>query len=96
MHLVKKLFLLNRQQWRTDRDLVEVSPIRLRQLINGTREANDSQPPEQPLPKWRPGFSVYEFGSVLDGGVKAVTPRKDARPPKRSRLAELIEKGAQQ
>jgi hypothetical protein len=94
MHPIKKLFLLARPQWRTDRDCVEVLPSRLRQIIDGTCEASDSESTKQPPPKWRPGF--YVLDTVLDGGAAAVTPRADAKPPKRSRLAELIEKGAQQ
>jgi hypothetical protein len=96
MHPLKKAFLLARPQWRTDRDCVEVLPSRLRQLVNGTREASDSGPTEQQLPKWRPGSSVYELDSVLDGGATAVTPRKAAKPPKPSRLAQLIAARAQQ
>jgi hypothetical protein len=94
MHFLKKQFLLNRPQWRTDRDCVEVLPSRLRQIIDGTCEANDSEPTKQPPPKRRPGF--YELDSVLDDGATPVTSREDATPPKRSRLAELIEKGARQ
>jgi hypothetical protein len=94
MHPLKKAFLLARPQWRTDRDCVEFLPSRLRQLVDGTCEANDSEPTKQPSPKRRPGF--YVLDTVLDGGAAAATPRKDAKPPKPSRLAQLIEKGAQQ
>jgi hypothetical protein len=77
----KMMRLLNSPQHRrTDRNYKEFSPSRLRQLIDGT--ASDSESTET---QSRSG----ELDSVLDDG-KAVTSRQDAKPPKPSRLAQLI------